>query len=79
MIRFTTDGRHLFYPEKGDRFMSVYRIEVETGQRQLWKTIAPDPSGLDDIYAVQISDDGESYYYTFQRGFSDLFLVQGLR
>ncbi|HSF16179.1 MAG TPA: serine/threonine-protein kinase [Vicinamibacteria bacterium] len=79
VIRFTTDGRHLFYAEEGDRSMSVYRIEIETGQRQLWKTIEPDPSGLDDIYAIQISDDGESFYYTFQRGYSDLFLVQGLR
>ena len=28
---------------------------------------------------VQIADDGASYYYTFTRKYSDLYLVEGLR
>ena len=56
-----------------------FRVEIETGRRELWKVITPsDTTGLSEIYAIQISDDGESYYYTFSRKYSDLFLV-GLR
>ena len=37
------------------------------------------PIGAVDIYAVHIADDGESYYYTFQQAYSDLYLVDGIR
>ncbi len=80
VIRFTPDGRFLYVREPVGRSQKVHRIEIETGRRELWKTIAPsDPTGLEEIYAVQISDDGECYYYTFIRTYSDLYLVEGLR
>ena len=80
VIRFTPDGRFLYVREPVGRSQKVHRIEIETGRRELWKTIAPsDLAGLEQIYAVQISDDGECYYYTFNRRYSDLYLVEGLR
>ena len=80
VIRFTPDGRFLYVKETVGRSVRVHRVEIETGRRELWKTIAPsDPTALDQIYAIQISDDGESYYYTFMRKYSDLFIVDGLR
>ena len=76
---FTPDGRFLFFSEEGDgAIRHIYRVEVTTGHRELWKTLEPDPVGLFGIYAIQIADDGTSYYYTFKRQLSDLFLVQGL-
>ena len=80
VIRFTPDGRFLYVYENFDRSAKIYRVEIETGRRELWKTIAPsDPVGIVEIYAIQISDDGQSYYYTFTRMISDLYLVEGLR
>ena len=80
VIRFTPDGRFLYVQQNVGRSARVYRVEIETGRRELWKVITPsDTTGLSDIYAIQISDDGESYYYTFSRQYSDLFLVEGLR
>ena len=78
VIRFTPDGRFLFFAEDGERSINIYRVELTTGHRELWKTLEADPVGFDDVYAIQVADDGESYYYTFQRRLSDLFLVQGL-
>ena len=75
---FTPDGRFLFFSERDGAIRHIYRVEVTTGDRELWKTIEPDPVGLFGIYAIQIADDGTSYYYTFQRQLSDLFLVEGL-
>ena len=79
VIRFSTDGRFLLFVEEGDRSINIYHIELRTRDRELWKTLEADPIGLDDIYAIQIEDDLESYYYTFQRRLSDLFLVRGLQ
>ena len=80
VIRFTPDGRYLYVKEDIGRSAQIYRIEIETGRRKLWKTIAPsDPAALEQIHTIQISDDGQSYYYTFTRMASDLYLVEGLR
>ena len=80
VIQFTPDGRALYVKERVGRSVRIHRVELETGRRELWKTIAlSDATGLDEIYAIQISDDGESYYYTFIRMYSDLFIVEGLR
>ena len=80
VIRFTPDGRYLYVKEEVGRSVQIYRVEIETQRRELWKTIEPsDPVGLDQIYAIQIADDGESYYYTYFRLYSDLYLVEGLR
>ena len=80
VIRFTPDGRYLYVKEDIGRSAQIYRIEIETGRRKLWKTVAPsDPAALEQIHTIQISDDGQSYYYTFTRMASDLYLVEGLR
>ena len=66
--------------ENVGRSARVYRVEIETGRREVWKVITPtDTTALADIYAIQISDDGESYYYSYFRKYSDLYLVEGLR
>ena len=80
VIRFTPDGRFLYFAEDVGRSVQIYRVEIETGRRELWRTIAPsDPAGLDRIFAIQIADDGESYYYSLERMVSDLYLIEGLR
>jgi sugar lactone lactonase YvrE len=80
VIRFTPDGRFLYVQENVGRSARVHRVEIETGRREIWKVITPaDITGLEEIYAIQISDDGESYYYSYFRTYSDLYLVEGLR
>jgi hypothetical protein len=60
--------------------VKVYRVELATGRREVWKEIQPaDPAGLLDLYGVQISRDGKSYYYSYIRNLSDLYLVEGLK
>ena len=59
---------------------NIYRVELATGRRDLWKTLTPaDPTGFEEIYAVHIADGEQSYYYTISRVLSDLYLVRGLR
>ncbi len=66
--------------ELAETHANIYRVELATGRRDLWKTLTPaDPTGFEEIYAVHIADDEQSYYYTISRVLSDLYLVRGLR
>ncbi len=77
-IRWSSDGRSL-YLAQGSRG-SIYRLDLATGKRQLWKIPTPvDSAGMRLIGPVLISTDGQSYVYSLHREISDLYLVKGLR
>jgi eukaryotic-like serine/threonine-protein kinase len=79
-IRFTSDGKALFtsLPRNPEAF--IYRVEVVTGKRTLWKHLEPhDPAGVFAIGGAVITPDGRSYAYTCTRGLTDLYLVEGIR
>jgi hypothetical protein len=58
----------------------VYRVELSTGHRELWKELnPPDPAGINFIRAPHISADGKAYAYNYNRVLSELFLVDGLK
>ena len=58
----------------------VYRVDLDTGNRELWKELMPvDPGGVERISNVVITPDAKSYAYTFSRLLSDLFVVEGLK
>ena len=59
---------------------SVYRVDIATGKRSLWKDLAPtDTVGVYELWSVQISADEQSYCYSYGRNISDLYLVEGLQ
>ncbi|MGE5344987.1 MAG: protein kinase domain-containing protein [Acidithiobacillales bacterium] len=56
----------------------IYRLELSTGHRTLWKELAPDPVGL--MYGdVILTHDGRHYVYRLRRVFSELNVAEGLR
>ncbi|HXY06861.1 MAG TPA: protein kinase [Terriglobales bacterium] len=58
----------------------VYRVDLGTGHRQLWKELnPPDPAGINFIRAPHISADGKAYAYNYNRVLSSLYLVDGLK
>ena len=59
----------------------VYRIELATGHRELWKELGPsDRAGVFGISSIQISRDGRAYAYAASRAVtSELYLVEGLK
>jgi hypothetical protein len=60
--------------------MRIYRVDVFTAQRQLWKEVnVDDPSGLIFISILQITPDGKYYAFTHARAFSELYSIDGLR
>jgi hypothetical protein len=78
-LRFGEDGRSL-YVWKRELPARVYRVDLETGNRELWKELMPvDPGGVERISNVVVTPDAKSYAYTFSRLLSDLFVVEGLK
>ena len=58
----------------------VFRVELATGKRQLWKELTPaDPVGVYFIRPPHIAADGKSYAYNYGRILSDLYVADGLK
>ena len=58
----------------------IYRIDLATGVKTLWKEIEPtDPTGVIGIGQVEFNADQTGYAYTYRRAeASDLYVVEGL-
>jgi hypothetical protein len=80
-VRFSPEGRSLYVLARGDgAACAIDRLELTTGGRVSWKTIAPpDPVGVYGIPRLLLSADGASYVYAYVRLLDDLYLADGLR
>ena len=77
-IRWTADGKALFVTRSSEVPARIYRVDIETGKRQVWRTLMPaETAGITTLSPVQITPDGSSYAYTYMRALSDLYLVAG--
>jgi len=80
-LRWTEDGRSLFVWRFGNGIPArVYRLDVETGERSLWREVIPaDPAGVRGIISLVPTPDGQGYAYSYLRGLETLFLLTGLK
>jgi eukaryotic-like serine/threonine-protein kinase len=79
-INWSQDGRSIYLYQTGEVPAKVYRLELATGKKTVWKQIAPlDPTGVSTIGPILITPDGKSYVYGFHRTVGDLYLVEGLK
>jgi len=79
-ISWSEDGRYLYVYGTAEMPAKVYRVEVATGQRSLWKQLKPaDPAGVEFIGPILLTPDAKTYVYGYRRQLTDLYLVQGLK
>ncbi len=84
-VQWSHDGRFVYtVGDAGDvtsPAFDVFRVELTTGARVLWKTLSPlDPVGVQGLRAtVVITPDARSYCYSYMRRLGDLFVVNGLK
>ena len=84
-VQWSTDGRWLYTVSRGEQPLpptfDVFRVEVATGRRTLWKTLSPyDPVGVEALPGrFAMTPDGETYCYSYMRRLGDLFVVEGLK
>jgi hypothetical protein len=79
-IEWSTDGKSLYVYRPGEFPAKVAQLELATGKRTLWRSLAPaDPAGVSQIGPIVMTPDGTSYIYGYHRTLSDLYLVEGLK
>jgi eukaryotic-like serine/threonine-protein kinase len=75
----SADGRFLYVHRRGETPAKVYRLELATGKKELWRTLMPaDAAGVSNI-GPGPAPSGESYVYGYFRLLSDLYLVKGVK
>lgn len=80
LIQLGDDGKTAFLVSFSGLTASVYRVDVETGRRQLVKTLEMrDPAGGFGITRVMTTPDGQYFAYNTLRQLSELYLLQGLK
>jgi Tol biopolymer transport system component len=73
----SADGRSL-YVHRVEVPMRVYRLDLSTGKKELWRTLMPpDAAGVVNIGAIP-APDGRSLVYGHVQLLSDLYLVEGV-
>ena len=80
-MRWAADGHSLFLASSKDTFPArVYRLDLTTGQREVWKEFMPgDPTGITSIGPNAISADGKTILFGYSHTLSDLYIAEGLR
>jgi eukaryotic-like serine/threonine-protein kinase len=79
-IAWSADGRSLYVYRFGELPAKVFRLEIKTGQKTLWRQLMPiDPAGVNIISPILVAPDGKSYVYGHRRLLSDLYSVEGLK
>jgi eukaryotic-like serine/threonine-protein kinase len=79
-ITWTADGQSLYIYQPGELPARVYRLEVKSGKRTLWKELMPsDPAGVENIGPIYMTPDAKSCVFGYHRMLADLYLVEGLK
>jgi serine/threonine protein kinase len=79
-ITFSTDGRALYIYQPGELPARVYHLDIQNGQRTLWKELMPyDPAGVENIGPILMTPDAKTLVFGYHRMLADLYLVEGLK
>ena len=79
-VAWSADGRSLFIYHGGELPAKIFRLDISSGNRTLWKQLMPpDPAGVEYVGPILPSPDGTAYAYGYRRLLSDLYLVEGLK
>ena len=84
-VQWSEDGRYVYtivnVGEVRPSSTDVFKVEIATGDRVLWKTLSPsDPVGVEDVRGTVImTPDAQAYCYSYMRRLGDLFVVDGLK
>ncbi len=79
-ITWSSDGHSLYIYQPGELPASVNRLDIQTGQRTLWKQLLPsDPAGVETIGPILMTPDAQTCIFGYHRMLADLYLVEGLK
>jgi DNA-binding winged helix-turn-helix (wHTH) protein/Tol biopolymer transport system component len=82
-LRWSRDGRWLFVQNlrrQTELPAVVMKLAADSGRLVPWKSLIPaDPMGVNAVTGVAITDDEQTYVYSYRRVLSDLYVAEGWR
>jgi eukaryotic-like serine/threonine-protein kinase len=79
-IQWTPDGRQLYVLDLGALPGKIWKVDLATGRRDIWREIQPvDRVGVSGVTMALVTPDGSSWAYSYPQFRSSLYLVKGLR
>jgi eukaryotic-like serine/threonine-protein kinase len=79
-VGFSADDSSLWVFQRGEVPAQVWRVDIRTGARELWKQLSPpDPAGVYAITEFKVTPTGHAYFYSYAGVLSQLYLVHGLK
>jgi serine/threonine protein kinase/Tol biopolymer transport system component len=79
LIRWCADGRSVFAGAGSVKSYKVYRLDLASGHRELWKQFSGSPVNDDGMINVIPTPDGKSYVYGYTMWNEDLFVADGMK
>jgi eukaryotic-like serine/threonine-protein kinase len=74
-VNWDQDGSHVFVVRKGDAEATIYRVDMVSGKREVWKQIRPaDPAGILSLRGFFVTPSGNAYTYSAGRALSSLYV-----
>jgi len=77
VVQWSADSRSLYVHGSLERPLKLFLLDLETGQKRLWKEFPLDESA--GFVRVRVTPDGRFYVYSLINTLSELYLVEGLR
>ena len=78
--QWSSEGRYIYVSERYARPARIYRLDLETGERRLWREFTPaNQAGVVGSIDPAITPDGSRWAYSVLRHLNDLYEVEGLR
>jgi hypothetical protein len=79
-VAWSEDGKSLWVFRWKEVPANVYRLEIDSGRRELVHTLMPrDTAGVEAILTFRTTPKGDAYFYTYRRVLSKLYLARDLR
>jgi Tol biopolymer transport system component len=80
VIRWSADGRQIFLLKRdGTTRAMILRMDTGTGRTEIGRELrTPDPMAA-FFQSIVLSEDGQSYAYSYQRDLATLYLVKGVQ
>jgi hypothetical protein len=74
-VDWDQDGRHVFVVRENDNGATIFRVDILSGRREVWKQIRPaDPAGILSLSHFYVTPSGNAYTYNLGRTLSTLYV-----
>jgi Tol biopolymer transport system component len=85
LVQWSADGKTVYVRGTEENPLTLYRVDLETGKRALWKQLRPAEEagflyfGAGPRTGVRMTPDGRALVYSYWTRQADLYLAEGLQ